>query len=115
MKKKNLKVPFYQFNGQELKVNKVVDGVIVKDAEGRPVMETVLVSDQIGQVLWEKSTSTASPDEKYKAFKIAQRIAANPEEVELSDDDLELIKAIVATVFHPGYFGQVVDLLESDK
>ena len=112
MKKRNLKVPLRQFGGAEVKIKKIENGIVVVDAEGNPVMETVLVSDQLGQLLWEKSTSNATPEEKYQAFKIAQRIAVNPEAVELSTKDTELVKKVAAMVYDPGYYGQIVDLLE---
>lgn len=104
MNKKNLKVAILQFGGAEFTTTLVVDGKEVK----KPVM----ISDQIGQVLWEVANSELSPEEKYKAFKIAQRIAANPEAVELSSEEIAMIKKMIAPVFAAGVYGQMVDALE---
>lgn len=105
--KKNLKAPLRQFNGADYTVSKIVNG--------KEVQEPVMASDQIGEVLWTQASTGTSPEEKYKAFKIAQRIAMNPEAVNLSDDDVVLIKKVCAQVFAPGVYGQIVDLLESKK
>lgn len=95
--KVNLKVPLLTFQGKEIQL------------EGKPV----LMSDQVGSVLWERATA-GSPEEKYRLFKIAQRIAANPEEVELSADEVAAVKKNIAEVFSPGIFGQIVDTLENN-
>jgi hypothetical protein len=102
--KKNLKAPLRLFNGAEITVTEKVDGKEVK--------KPVLVSDQIGQVLWERASTGVTPEEKYRAFKIAQRIAACPEKVELEAEDITLIKKMIAPVFSAGIYGQIVDLLE---
>lgn len=104
MKKKNLKVAILQFCGTEFTTTVVVDGKEMK----KPVM----ASDQIGEVLWQAANSELSPEEKYKAFKIAQRIAANPEAVELSSEEIAMIKKMIAPVFAAGVYGQMVDVLE---
>lgn len=104
MKRKNLKVALLQFGGAEFTTTEMVDGKEVK----KPVM----ISDQIGQVLWQVANSELSPEEKYKAFKIAQRIAATPEAVELSSEEVAMIKKMIAPVFAAGVYGQMVDVLE---
>ncbi len=105
MKKKNLKAPLRQFNGAEYTVAKIVNG--------KEVQEPVMISDQIGEVLWTQASAGIQPAEKYQAFKIAQRIATDPEAVDISDEDVDLIKKVCAQVFSPGAYGQIVDLLES--
>lgn len=51
-------------------------------------------------------------EEKYKAYKIMQRIEADPEHVEVSNEDAVLIKRIVGDTLTAGAYGQLADLLE---
>ncbi|SEF47779.1 hypothetical protein SAMN05216354_0601 [Xylanibacter ruminicola] len=102
--KKNLKVALRQFGGAEITITETVGG--------KEVRKPALISEQVGQALWQHATAGDTPEEKYRAFQIAQRIAENPEAVELSNEDIVLIKKIIAPVFAVGYYGQIVDLLE---
>lgn len=106
--KKNLKAPLRLYNGASVKVTETENG--------KEVTKEIMICDQIGQALWECSQSTGlSPQEKYQAFKIAQRIARNPEKVELSTEDIALIKRIIGGFYSPGFYGQMVELLEGES
>lgn len=99
--KRNLKKELLYFNGEPLKDEK---------------KDPVLINDVLGKALFEVSTSVGlSPEEKYQAFKISQRIAANPEAVELESNDIVLIRKVMAPSFSAGIYGQIVDLLEKGK
>ena len=98
--KKNLKKPLVYFNGVELKEK--------KDGEETPI----LASDVLAKALFEAATQGLSPDEKYQAFKLSQRIVRNPEAVELESVDTVLIRKLIAPAFSAGIYGQLVDLLE---
>lgn len=51
-------------------------------------------------------------EEKYKAYKIMQRIESNPEHVEVGSDDAVLIKRIVGDTLTAGAYGQLADILD---
>lgn len=102
--KKNLKKALIYFNGEPLteKVNN-------KDVP-------CLICNVLGKALFDVSVSAnLTADEKYRAFKISQRIAAKPEAVELESDEIMLIRRVIAPSFSAGIYGQIVDVLEKDK
>ncbi len=103
---KNMNVALRQFNGAAIVVTETIDG--------KEVHHPALICDQVGQALWQYANADDTPEERYRAFKIAQRIAANPEAVDLSSDDVVLLKRRIAPVFAPGIYGQIVELLENE-
>lgn len=101
--KMNLKTPVLYFDGNKIKKS---------DSD-----EDVLVSDLLAQALFEVAGSNVpiSPEEKYRCWKISQRIVAKPEATDLESEDIVLIKKIIAPSLSAGVYGQIVDLLESNK
>jgi len=51
---------------------------------------------------------------KAKKFKLAQRINATPESVELSAEEITLIKDVVGKLGHPIVVGRIFEFLEED-
>ena len=51
-------------------------------------------------------------EEKYRAYRIMQRIERDPEHVELSHEDAVLVKRITGEKLTAGAYGQLVDMLE---
>ena len=99
--KKNLKKGLFYLNGEALTEK--------KDGTDTPI----LICDVLARAMFEVSTSAGlSPSEKYQAFKISQRIVANPEAVDLESADVVLIRKVIAPSFSAGVYGQIVDLLE---
>lgn len=98
--KKNLKVALRWFNGSELK----------EKGTELPIM----ISEVVAKALFEVSTSAGlTPEEKYQAFKISQRITNEPRNVELDASDVVLIRKVIGPSFSAGVYGQIIDLLES--
>ena len=89
--------------------------------DGKPIQnekeEDVLVCDLLARALFEVAGSNVpiSSEEKYRCWKISQRILAKPEATELESEDIVLIKKIIAPSLSAGVYGQIVDLLESNK
>ena len=54
-----------------------------------------------------------SAEKKYQAYKLCQRIASHPREVELATEDCLLIKEVAAEIYSAGAYGQIVDIIES--
>ena len=95
----NLKKTIAYFNGETIKNEKQAD---------------VLISDVVARALFEVSGGNVplTPDEKYRCWKISQRIIANPDAAELEADDIVLIRKIISPALSAGVYGQIVDLLE---
>ena len=89
-----------------------VDGKTIKNENQAGVMAADLVARGLFEV--SGSSVTLTPDEKYKCWKISQKIIAKPEAVELEADDIVLIKKITAPSLSAGIYGQIVDLLEGE-
>lgn len=87
-----------------------VDGKTIKNENQVGVMAADLVARGLFEVAG--SNVTLTPDEKYKCWKISQKIIAKPEAVDLDADDIVLIKKITAPSLSAGIYGQIVDLLE---
>ena len=54
----------------------------------------------------------AAPDQKYKIYKLLRRVHAADPELELSAEDLTLLKQLVGELFGVNVVGVVYDLLE---
>lgn len=96
----------------------------IKGADGRPVVQTILqeliASDLICTALLSPfSDEQPSADEKYKRFKLAQRINAGQQaandgnsEVEITSEEATLIKTLTAKLYAPLVVGQLIDIIE---
>lgn len=106
--KKNLKKKLTFINGEPLTTQTMGE-------DGKKQSVPLLASDVISRAMFEVANAVPlSPEEKYKAFKICQRIMANPEAAELESDDIVLIRKIIGPSFSAGVYGQIVDLLEGN-
>ncbi len=54
------------------------------------------------------------PDKKYDLHKISQKIAGNPGEVELTIEEVALLKEVAAEAYSCGAYGQVADIIENN-
>lgn len=105
----------FELKNRVMKVNlkkKIVgsDGkpMTVKDKEQ-------FICDHVCQVLWQMEDiegNAATGEQKYRAYKLMQRIAANPTEVEMESEDVTLVKNVALKCFRAGVYGQIVDALE---
>lgn len=85
-----------------------------KGLNGKEATEAAPMSEQVAACLFAYGNDDPQTpaDDKYKAWQISQRIAANPSEVELSAEDITLVKKAANKMFAAGFYGQVVDALE---
>ncbi len=103
--KVNMNKPFIGFDGKVLKMT---------DQQTNE-QRTIFISDTIAQTMFNASTLQNAPmsqQDKFTAFKICQKIIQNPSCVELTSEEVVLIKAITAQDMSAGAYGQVVELLE---
>lgn len=87
-------------------------------ADGTPMTvkdKKQYISDHVCQILWqmeEVEGAAATAEQKYRAYKLMQRIAANPDEVEMESEDVTLVKNVAVKCFRAGVYGQIVDAIE---
>ena len=83
-----------------------------KDFKGNEI--GVMISDEIGKVLFNLSTSNNTPlsaDEKYMAYKLCNRISQGGE-TELTSEEAAFILRASGEFLTAGAYGQVRDLIE---
>jgi hypothetical protein len=103
--KVNMNKPFVGFDGKVLKITDQTTNEL----------RTIFVSETLAQTMFNASTLQNAPmsqENKFAAFKICQKIIQNPSCVELTSEEIVLIKAIAAQDMSAGAYGQVVELLE---
>lgn len=87
-------------------------------ADGSPMTvkdKKQYICDHVCQILWqmeEVEGNAATAEQKYRAYKLMQRIAANPDEVEMESEDVTLVKNLALKCFRAGVYGQIVDAIE---
>jgi hypothetical protein len=95
MKKINLNKEFRDFNGT------VIAGEMISDAIAKHLY--------LG-----KGISLDNGDEKYAAYKLSSKLIHSKAEIELTTEEIQLIKKVAATGFTPGAYGQVMDFLNEE-
>lgn len=97
--KVNLHIPFRAFRGEELK----------GEAKGKTMAHF------LAQSLFSGAGVGQTPEEKFAAYKLCNRILNEPGEIELDKDERKLIKESACASLTPGAFGQVMDLLNEKE
>ena len=84
-----------------------------KDYRGNDLKE--VVSDKIAEALYSAGAIPEWPinrEDKYRAYKICQKIIISDGIVELESEDVTLIKNVCSNFMTAGAYGQIHDLLE---
>lgn len=105
---RNLNIPFKDWKGEDVEF-------ATKNESGEVVMKKQMVGDIIAKLLYEMCDSQQmqlSGDEKLQAYRIACRIGKDAEKVEMSAEDIVLLKNLLSPVLSIGGYGQVMDVLE---
>lgn len=100
-----------------MKVNFNKSFVDFKGNEVRTGSKPVLISEEIGRILFALGTSGNAPhnaEEKYMAYKLCNRITAVQGEVELTTEEAAFIVKVCGETLTAGGYGQVRDLIESN-
>lgn len=96
--RKNLKVALVNYKGE-----------LITDDKGN----NQLMCDIIGvQLFAAGGKQSLTSDEKLQAYRLCTRLQVSPEDVELSAEDVTLIKKVVNDSYVAGIYGQIVDWLE---
>lgn len=102
--KRNLNIPFVSLKGEP---------VIVKDEMGNDSER--LIGDTIAEMLFGCSGSEAVPlsgSDKLTLYRIARRITDDASAVELTSEEVVLLKKVLEPQFTVGAWGQVYDAVE---
>ncbi|MDR2913940.1 MAG: hypothetical protein LBV74_03750 [Tannerella sp.] len=83
-----------------------------KDFSGT-IIAGEMISDAIAKHLYlGKGVSVDNGDEKYAAYKLSSKIMNATKEIDVTPEEIVLIKKVAAASLTPGAYGQVMDLLE---
>ena len=111
-------VLYIHFNTEEkMKVNL---NVSFKDYKGQPILENgneVIIADYVAKDLFTLAQLDGKPvdaDKMLLAYKLSTRIVGNPNEVELTSEEITFIKEIMSKSLVVGCYGQLVDILENN-
>lgn len=105
---KNMNIPFKDWKGEDVVFTS-------QNENGEVVKNKQMLGDTIAKLLYEMFDSQQmqmSGDEKLQAYRIACRIGKDAEKVEMSAEDIVLMKKLLLPVLSIGGYGQIVDLLE---
>ncbi len=94
MKKINLNKEFTDFSGSIIAGEKMADAIAKNLYLGNGIAPN-------------------NGDEKYAAYKLSSKIIHASDDINLSDEEIVLIKKVAAVSFTPGAYGQVIDLLDA--
>ena len=100
--KRNLNIPFVSLKGEP---------VIVKDEQGNE--RERLIGETIAEMLFGCSEAVPlSGSDKLTLYRIARRIADDASAVELTSEEVVLLKKVLEPQFTVGAWGQVYDAVE---
>ena len=106
--KKNLNVPFVNWKGETVTVKS-------QDENGNVVEKAQMVGEELGALCFNvfgNENLRVSGEEKLQLYRIATAIGKDPANVEMSAEDIVLLKRILEPALSAGAYGQVVGLLE---
>ena len=93
-----------------------LDGSEIKDADGKPVVSTLgRVAEQALLAVYaderdQSGKETITPEEKFKRWKLASKVQGK--DVNLSIEELALLKKLIGKAFPPLIVGQAWKLLD---
>ncbi|KAA6350905.1 hypothetical protein EZS27_001752 [termite gut metagenome] len=94
---------------------KINFNVHFKDYKGVELPEKI--SDVVAAALFAVGTNPDTPvgkEEKYKAFKLSQKIISGEGLTDVGVEDLSFIKQVASHSLTAGAYGQLVDLIEGN-
>jgi hypothetical protein len=112
----NVKQQILDYEGKPLMANKVnIDGSPVLDDDGRTVKEPEKLRDYLVAALNNTiQGEVLTPEQKMLSYRLTTRLYKT-KEVNLTSEDIVLIKDRVGKIFGPLVLGRVSDMLEGNK
>ena len=86
----------------------------VKDHRGKEV--NIVISEKLSELMWfagSQPTEQFTREEKFKAYKISQKLIANNGNIEIDVDEAAFIKDMAGKYVAAGVFGQICDIIEN--
>ncbi len=86
----------------------------VKDHRGKEV--DIVLSAKLSELMWfagSQPTEQFTREEKFKAYKIAQKRIANKGNIEIDVDEAAFSKDMAGKYVAAGVFGQICDIIEN--
>lgn len=86
----------------------------IKDHKGNEV--NIIIAEKLSELMWfagSQADVQFSRDEKFKAYKISQKLIACNGNIEIDVDEAAFIKDMAAKYLAAGVFGQVCDMIEN--
>lgn len=84
-----------------------------KDFRGNELNDCI--ADRVAEALFSAGMSSDLPikrEDKFRAYKLSQKIISSDNIIELSSEDVSLIKEITSNFLTAGAYGQVEELIE---
>lgn len=75
-----------------------------------------VISDKVAEALYSAGATpefAIKREDKFRAYKLCKSIMDNNGAIELSSEDISLIKEVCSTFFTAGAYGQIHEILES--
>lgn len=77
-----------------------------------------IVADRVAEAMFSAGViqeMDIKREEKFRAYKICNEISIGNGIIDLSSEDITLIKKICSVVFVAGFYGQICDILENNE
>lgn len=84
----------------------------IKDFKGNPT--DIIISDKLAELLFfiGNSEFRITRDNKWRAYKISQKLIAGNGTIDMEVEDATMIKEVCAECLAAGVFGQICDIIE---
>lgn len=89
-----------------------LDGTPIKDGDKQATLTTVALTALLASYEDERALTGKEKAERYQ---LALKINKRPAEVDITAEQLTMLKSLIGKAFGPLVVGQVYDLLENDK
>lgn len=86
----------------------------IKNHRGEEV--EIIISEKLSELMWfagSQADSQFTREEKFKAYKISQKLIANNGNIEIDVDEASFIKDMSGKYLAAGVFGQICDIIEN--
>lgn len=115
--KVNFHINLKEFDGTDV----VEDKKVMQDGRVVMVKSPVIINDLVGKALYNGGgferggKANADDDYRFKAYKLCQKIIASTGEIDLSPEELVMIKQAATIYSAAGVYAQIVELVDTGK
>lgn len=84
------------------------------DIYGKEKSDESIMKDAVAQGLYVGQGVENTPDAKYAAYKLCNKIMNSEGEIEIDEKERSMIRNVSCVVLTPGGFGQIMEILEGE-